>query len=121
MKLGICIKGYWKDELFDVNLPDAWRHNGLQHVSGFTEDYFDFDEDHIIDYLIKHPYSWGTCLMPEICEKLKERIDPNDDYMNDMLEWHMRGFFKQKLIKVRKESNKEKSEFLNFLEYFIYY
>ena len=50
MKLGICIKGYWKDELFDVDLPDAWRHNGSQHVSGFTEDYFDFDEDHIINY-----------------------------------------------------------------------
>ena len=93
-KLGICIKGYYKNDLFDVDLPYAWRHNGLQYVSGFTEDYFDFDEDHIIDYLIKHPYSWGTCLMPEICEKLKERIDPNDDYMNDMLEWHMRGFFK---------------------------
>ena len=94
MKLGICIKGYWKDELFDVDLPDAWRHNGSQHVSGFTEDYFDFDEDHIIDYLVKHPYKWGTCLMPDICRKLKERIDPNDNYMNDMLKWHMRGFFK---------------------------
>ena len=30
--------------------------------------------------------------MPEICKKLKERIDPNDDYMNDMLKWHMRHF-----------------------------
>ena len=28
----------------------------------------------------------------EICKKLKEHIDPNDDYMNDMLKWHMRHF-----------------------------
>ena len=96
MRLGICIKGAWTDELFDVELPGrgAWTHCSVQFVYGFTEDYFDFDEDHIIDYLIKHPYKWGTCLMPEICKKLKECIDPNDDIMNDMLEWHMRGFFK---------------------------
>lgn len=79
MKFGICIKGYWKDELFDVELPrGAWRHSSVECIVGFTEDYFDFNEDHIVDWLLAHKYSWGTYLSESICIKLKEKINPND-------------------------------------------
>ena len=91
MKLGICIKGYWKDTLFDVDLPrGAWTHCSVQYVSGFTEDYFDFDEDHIVDYLLEHRYSWGTDLPDNVMLKLKDKIDPSDKWLNDQLDWHMR-------------------------------
>lgn len=91
MKLGICIKGYWKDTLFDVDLPrGAWTHCSVEYVSGFTEDYFDFDEDHIVDYLLEHRYSWGIYLPESVCLKLKEKIDPSDKWLNDNLNWFMR-------------------------------
>ncbi len=92
MRLGICIKGAWKDELFDVELPGrgAWTHCSVQFVSGFTEDYFDFDEDHIVNFLLEHPYECGTYLPESIITKLLDKVDPSDEYFVDTLKWLMR-------------------------------
>lgn len=88
MRLGICIKGYWKDELFDVDLPrGCWTHCSVEYISGFKEEDFDFDEDHLVDWLLEHRYSWGTYLPESICIKLKERIDSNDEWLNGLLNW----------------------------------
>ena len=91
MKLGICIKGYWKDELFDVDLPrGCWTHCSIEPVSGFTEDYFDFDEDHIVDFLLEHPYKCSTYLPKSVILKLLDKVDPSNEYFIDTLKWLMR-------------------------------
>ena len=92
MRLGICIKGVWKDELFDVELPGrgAWTHCSSQFVYGFTEDYFDFDEDNIVKFLLEHPYKYGTYLPPSIIEKLLDKVDPSDEYFVNTLKWLIR-------------------------------
>ena len=89
MRLGICIKGFFKGDLFDVDLPGrgCWTHSSVEHILGFTEEDFDFDEDHLVDWLLEHRYSCGTYLPESICIKLKERIDPNDEWVNRNLNW----------------------------------
>ena len=92
MRLGICINGHFKGELFDVELPGrgVWTHCSDEHIGGFKEEDFDFDEDHLVDWLLDHRYSWGTYLPDSICNKLKEKIDPNDEWLNRKLNWLMR-------------------------------
>ena len=47
MRLGLCIRGFFKGDLFDVDLPGrgCWTHCSVEHISGFKEEDFDFDED----------------------------------------------------------------------------
>ena len=92
MRLGLCIKGAWKGELFDVDLPGrgCWTHCSVEHISGFTEDYFDFNEDHIVDHLLEHHYQCGTYLPKSIILKLMDKVNPSDDWFIDQLNWLMR-------------------------------
>ena len=87
MRFGICIKGYWKDDFFDVELPDVWRHTSGEHISGFTEDYFDFDEDHIVDFLLERPYKCGVYLPNSIISKMLDKAKPTDEYIIETCEW----------------------------------
>ena len=91
MKLGICINGYYKGQLFDVELPrGAWIHSSVEHISGFKEEDFDFDENHLVDYLLEHRHSWGIYLPESICKKLEKKINPNDEWLNRKLNWIIR-------------------------------
>ena len=91
MRLGICIHPdkYYNNELFDVELPGrgSWTHCSVQHCSWLTEEDFDFDEDHIVDYLLEHRYSWGTYLPEEILIKLRDKIDRNDEWLISEFNW----------------------------------
>ena len=89
MRLGICIKGFWNDDLFDIELlgRGCWKHSSCEYISGLTEDYFDFNEDHIADWLIKHPYSWGIYLPETILLKLYDKIDRNNEWVVKNYNW----------------------------------
>lgn len=89
MRLGICIKGYYTGILFDVELPGcgAWNHCSNEYIVGFDEEDFDFDEEHIIKYLLEHKYSWGIYLPENILIKLRDKIDRNDEYLIYRFNW----------------------------------
>ena len=92
MRLGICIKGYYTGTLFDVELPGrgAWNHCSDEHIGGFDEEDFDFDENHIIEYLLEHKYSWGIYLPENILIKLRDKIDRNDEWLVSEFNWLVR-------------------------------
>ena len=83
MRLGICIKGWLEDKLIDVESSgdSGWIHTTDEHVSGFSKCQFDFSEDHIVDWLIKHKYSWGLYLPENIMIKLRDKINPTDKWL----------------------------------------
>ena len=90
IKLGICKMGYFKGELFDVEVPGdkAWKHSSGECISGYNvEEDFDFDEDHLVDFLIENKYSWGIDLPKSICKKLKEKEDSLSEWSKHNLDY----------------------------------
>lgn len=77
--LGICQRGVFKGDLFDVQpgRDGAWMHYSSEHITGLKEEDFDFDYEHVADELIKHGYL-GIWVPNEVLEKVIERV-PKDN------------------------------------------
>lgn len=77
--LGICKRGYYKGELFEVQpgRDVVWFYYGSGSIYGFNLDDFDFNENNIIEHII-NKNRLGTSYTPtEILIKLIKQI-PND-------------------------------------------
>ena len=74
---------------FDVELPGrgSWTHCSVQYCSLLTEEDFDFDEDHIVDYLLEHRHSCGTYLPENILIKLRDKIDRKNEWPVSNFNW----------------------------------
>lgn len=79
--LGICQRGFFTGQIFDVQpgRDGAWLHFGCEHISGLTKDDFDFDFGHVADALLEHKYL-GTYIPDEVLIKVMERIPSNYEH-----------------------------------------
>ena len=77
--LGICQRGFFKGELFDVQYgrEGAWMHYSSEHICGLKEEDFDFDYEHVADELIKRGHL-GIWVPNEVLVKVIERA-PKDN------------------------------------------
>lgn len=92
-KFGILENKYWGKVFVEYN---PYRNlvwiNSSSECIGFNLDEINFDLDYVTDFLVSKEgrHCWGTYLPKEILDKIEEKIDKNDKWLVDQLNYFKR-------------------------------